>query len=81
MMPCCVVLNDNRSLFKRFCFSVGSKGRILLQPFNVAEPHPVIEAILSRETDDSEFETHNLPVLEQLFLVRGVMIDNPESII
>ena len=81
MMPCCVVLNDNRSLFKRFCFSVGSKSRILLQPFNVAEPHPVIEAILSRETDDSEFETHNLPVLEQLFLVRGVMIDNPESII
>lgn len=76
MMPCCVVLDDNRSLFKRFCFSVESKNRILLQPFNVAEPHSVIEAILSQETDDNDFETNNLPVLEQLFLVRGVISDS-----
>lgn len=81
MMPCCAVLNDKRSLFKRFCFSVSSKNRILLQPFNVAEPHPVIEVFLRGDTDETEFETSNLPILEQLFLVRGIVIDNPETMV
>ncbi len=80
MMPCCVVLSDNRSLFKRLCFSVDTRNRVLLQPFNVAEPHPVIEAILFNKTDESELETSNLSTIEQLFLVRGVMIDTPELI-
>ncbi len=80
MMPCCVVLSDNRSLFKRLCISVDTKNRVLLQPFNVAEPHPVIEATLLNKTDENEFETSNLPTIEQLFLVRGVLIDNPELI-
>ena len=42
--------------------------------------HPVIEAIFSNKTDENEFETSNLPIIEQLYLVRGIMIDNPELI-
>jgi SOS-response transcriptional repressor LexA len=80
MAPCCVVLSDERALFKRFCFSVNSEKRALLQPFNVAEPHPVIEIGLSQDINDAEGEAENLPILKQLFLVRGIMIDNPEGL-
>jgi len=78
MKPCCIVFDDNRALFKRFCFSSESNNKAILQPLNISEPHPVIEANIGFDLQDENAQIQSLPTIKQLLSVRGVLFLSPE---
>jgi len=75
---CAIRLSDGTHMVKRFVRLCRDSGRALLQPINAQAGYPTIEVRTSAPgggTDEAE-----LPHIEKLLVVRGVLFDAPEAL-
>ncbi|MFA6449189.1 MAG: hypothetical protein WCX65_06980 [bacterium] len=73
----CVLLDDNRGVFKRWRSLQNQPSKILLQSINTIDPHFSIEEVIL----DGAANPTGLPVVKRVLQVHGVMFESPESLL